>query len=161
MTNMWGGAYGFLDPEHLLARHVLATGKLAEFDVTDLRGQVIDTWNTPKSWLVRDIGPDRRILAVFPDDRAYKTLIVEYPSKKVVQSRVNPGVSGLVPDLGAPGMNVDGRLGVYFAESGKPFARSALIPLPNVGTWIPTRGSPSSATFWAACPLSRAFAVRA
>ena len=37
-----------------------------------------------------DTSPDRHLLAVFSDERASKTLVVEYPSKKIILTRDNP-----------------------------------------------------------------------
>lgn len=84
-----GGIFGFLDPEHLLVRGD-STSAPHGFEILDLHGQVVDTWAVPKHWSVRDISPERHLLAAFSDQRASKTLVVDYASKKVVLAKDNP-----------------------------------------------------------------------
>jgi hypothetical protein len=76
-----GGVFGFLDPDHLLAHRLPAKGTPAALETVDLHGQVVDTWTVPKDWTIVDISPDGRRLAVVPE---FKTLVVDYPSMKVV-----------------------------------------------------------------------------
>jgi WD40 repeat protein len=81
--------FGFVDPEHLLGRGDSAR-KPHAFEILDLHGQVVNTWAAPKQWKVVDTSPDRHLLAVLSDQRAFKTLVVEYPSKKVILTKDNP-----------------------------------------------------------------------
>jgi hypothetical protein len=83
------GMFGFVDPEHLLGR-ADSTRKPHEFEILDLHGQVVDTWTAPKQWRVVDTSPDRHLLAVLSNERASQTLVVDYPSKKVILSKDNP-----------------------------------------------------------------------
>jgi WD40 repeat protein len=103
---------GFLDPGHLLAYHISAKGKAAGFDTLDPQGRVIDTWSAPKNWTSAAINPDRRLFAAFSGDLRIKLLIIDYASKKVVQSESN-----------ATWLYRDGNRSVgaawYFAEAGK------------------------------------------
>jgi hypothetical protein len=85
-----GGVFGFLDPEHLLAHRLPAKGTSAAFETVDLHGQVLDTWTVPKHWTIVDISPDKRRLAVVPDEHFSKTLVVDYPSMNVVLKKGNP-----------------------------------------------------------------------
>jgi len=103
-----GGIFGFLDPEHMLARRIPITGTPAAFETINLKGKVVDTWTVPKHWRVVDISPDRGILAVL-SERATKTLIVDSTSKKVVLAKDNP--HGYLGD--------DGGSWQYFTEGGK------------------------------------------
>jgi len=82
--------FGFLDAEHLLARGIPAKTTNGAFETIDLNGQVVDTWAAPEHWMVVDISSDRHLLAVLPDDQATQTLVVDYPSKKVVLTQDNP-----------------------------------------------------------------------
>jgi hypothetical protein len=102
-----GGVFGFLDASHLLARRIPAKGPPA-FETINLQGGTADTWTVPKHWRVVDMSPDRSLLAVLTD-RFLKTLIVEYPSKKVILSKDNP--------YGRTGG--DGGSWQYFTEKGK------------------------------------------
>ena len=103
-----GGIFGFLDPEHLLARRIPGKGTPAAFEIINLQGQVVDTWTVPKHWTVVDISPDRGLLAVLPE-HASKTIIVDATSKKVVLAKDNPhGYLGY-----------DGGSWQYFTEGGK------------------------------------------
>ncbi len=106
-----GGIFGFLDPEHLLVRGSAAKGASPAFEILDLHGQIVDTWTVPKHWSVRDISPDRHLLAVLSDEQASKTLIVDYPSKKVILTKDNP--------YGDPGRSGGGGRWEYFTEGGK------------------------------------------
>jgi hypothetical protein len=81
---------GFLDPGRALAQHITAKEKLDGFDTLDLQGQVVDTWAAPGKWTPAAISSDRHLLAVFSDDVRSKLLIVDYPSKKVLESSSNP-----------------------------------------------------------------------
>ncbi|HEY2859033.1 MAG TPA: hypothetical protein VGJ21_11495 [Terracidiphilus sp.] len=83
-----GATFGFVDSEHLLVRED-STRKSHEFKILDLHGQLVNTWTAPKQWRVVDISPDRHLLAV-TDEHAFKTLVVDYPSKKVILSKDNP-----------------------------------------------------------------------
>jgi WD40 repeat protein len=85
-----GGVFAFLDPGPLLARQISDKGKPAGFETLDLQGQVIDTWPEQKQWQVAAINPDRHLVAVFPDRSLSKTLIIDYPSKRVIQTKSNP-----------------------------------------------------------------------
>jgi hypothetical protein len=87
--NPAGGVFGFLDSEHLLARESPKDGKAA-CDTLDLQGHVLDTWPAPKEWELAAINPDRHLLAMFADHIQSKTLVIDYPSKKVLQTRSNP-----------------------------------------------------------------------
>ncbi len=107
-----GGIFGFVDPGHLLARHMADKGKVTAFDALDLQGRVIDTWPVQKQWGVAAISPDCHLLAVFSDPNQSKTLIVDYPSKRVIQSKSNPR---WLYENG--GLSEGSR--VYFAEAGK------------------------------------------
>jgi hypothetical protein len=73
---------------------------------------VIDTWSAPKNWTSAVINPDRRLLAAFSGDLRTKMLIIDYPSKKVIQTESNP--TWLYRDG-------DRSVGAawYFAEAGK------------------------------------------
>jgi hypothetical protein len=116
-----GGIFGFLDPEHLLARRIPAKGAPAAFETVNLQGQVVDTWTVPKHWTVVDISPDRGLLAVLPK-QAPKTLIVDATSKKVVLAKDNPhGYLGY-----------EGGAWQYFTEGGK-----TLCSVGSVGTGNP------------------------
>jgi hypothetical protein len=83
-----GATFGFVDSEHLLVRED-STRKSHGFKILDLHGQFVNTWTAPKQWKVVDISPDRHLLAV-SDERTFKTLVVDYPSKKVILSKDNP-----------------------------------------------------------------------
>jgi WD40 repeat protein len=103
---------GFIDPGHLLAHHVPAKGEPEGFDTLDLQGQVVDTWTAPKQWRGGSINSDRQLLAVFSDFAQSKLLIIDYPSKKVLQ--INSGATWLYRDGGRSALAT-----AYFAESGK------------------------------------------
>jgi len=85
-----GGIFGFLDPEHLLARRLPAKATPAAFETLNRKGQVVDTWTVPKDWKVLDINPDRHLLAVSSYKDASTTHVVDYLSKKVVLNEDNP-----------------------------------------------------------------------
>jgi hypothetical protein len=112
---MWdadGGVFGFLDPEHLLARQISDKGKPVGFETLDLQGHVIDTWPEQKQWHVAAMNPDRHLVAVFPDRYLSKTLIIDYPSKRVIQTKSNP--TWLYPGGGRSQGVLE-----YFVEAGK------------------------------------------
>jgi hypothetical protein len=109
--NPAGGVFGFLDPEHLLARESPKDGK-AGFETLDLEGHVIDTWPAPKQWELAALNPNRHLLAVFADHIQSKTLVIDYPSKKMLQTRSNP--TWLYQDGGR-----SAGVWQYFAEGGK------------------------------------------
>jgi hypothetical protein len=117
-----GGIFGFLDSKHLLARRTPAKGIPDAFETIDLHGQVVDTWTVPKHWEVADISPERGLLAILTD-RASKTLVIDYQSKKVILTRDNPS------SFGSPVLY--GRW-QYFTESGK-----TLCSVGSVGTGTP------------------------
>lgn len=104
-----GGIFGFPDPAHVLITSRAVNGQPARFETVDLHGGVVAAQTVPKHWRVRDVSPDRHLLAVFPDEQASKTLIVDASSNKVVLTRDNPY------DLPASQGGVD----EYFTEGGK------------------------------------------
>jgi WD40 repeat protein len=103
---------GFIDPGHLLAHHVPARGDPDGFDTLDLDGQVVDTWTASKQWRGASIDSGRHLLAVFSDYAQSKLLVIDYPSKKVLQ--INSGSTWLYRDGGRSALAT-----AYFAESGK------------------------------------------
>jgi hypothetical protein len=107
-----GGTFGFIDSEHLLARSIPGKGKPAAFDTLDLEGRVIDTWPTRKQWEFAAMNPDRHLLAVFSDSDQSETIVLDYASKRVIQTKSNP--TWLYQD----GNRSQG-IWEYFAESGK------------------------------------------
>ena len=84
-----GWIAGFLDPRYLLARSLPGRRKPTGFIALDLHGCIADMWTLPQRWIVEGLNPDRDLLAVSSGDRR-KTVIIEYPSKKIVQTRINP-----------------------------------------------------------------------
>jgi hypothetical protein len=84
-----GEIFGFLDSSRLIAE-VLAKHEPAAFATLDLHGKVTGTWPVSKKWTIAAISPERRLLAVYSDDERSKTLIVDYSSRKVIQSKANP-----------------------------------------------------------------------
>jgi hypothetical protein len=121
---------GFLDPGHLLAQHITAKEKLDGFDTLDLQGQVVDTWPSPGKWTPAAISSDRHLLAVFSGDVRSKLLIVEYPSKKVLESKSNP--TWLYRDGGR-----SASASWYFADTGNAVCAvgSAEIHDPHAQCW--------------------------
>jgi hypothetical protein len=115
-----GGIFGFLDPDHLLARPISAKGTPVAFETISLHGQVVDLWTVPKHWTVVDISRDRGLLAVLPK-QAPKTLMVDSTTKKVVLAKDNPH--------GYPGYEGSWQ---YFTEGGK-----TLCSVGSVGTGNP------------------------
>jgi hypothetical protein len=107
-----GGVLGFIDGEHLLARAVPGKGKPPAFDTLDLEGRVIDTWPAQKQWELAAISPERHLLAVFSDSDQSKTILIDYASKRLIQTKSNP--TWLYQD----GNRSQG-IWEYFAESGK------------------------------------------
>ena len=103
--------FGFLDTEHLLAGGILSK-RTVGLETIDLQGQVVDTWTPPKQWRVVDMSPDRHLLAVLSDDPATKTLVVDYPSKKVILTKDNS-----YPDLSLGGGYRE--TSQFFTEGGK------------------------------------------
>lgn len=84
-----GQVFGFLDSDHLIAE-LLRKHKPAAFATLDLHGELTDTWPVPKKWTIAAVSPHRRLLAVYSDDYRSKTLIIDYPSRRIVQSKKNP-----------------------------------------------------------------------
>jgi WD40 repeat protein len=107
-----GGALGFIDGEHLLARSIPGKGKPAAFDTLDLEGRVIDAWSPRKQWEFAAINPDRHLLAMFSDSDQSETIVIDYASKRVIQTKSNP--TWLYRD----GNRSQG-IWEYFTESGK------------------------------------------
>jgi hypothetical protein len=103
---------GFLDAGHLLAHHITDKGKAAGFDTLDLQGKVIDSWTAPANWTSAAMNADRRLLAAFSGDVRSKMLIIDYPSRQVIQSESNP--TWLYRDGGR-----SESASWYFAEAGK------------------------------------------
>lgn len=103
--------FGFLDTEHLLSGGTLSK-RTVGLETIDLQGQVVDTWTPPKQWRVVDMSPDRHLLAVLSDDQATKTLVVDYPSKKVILTKDNS-----YPDLSLGGGYRE--TSQFFTEGGK------------------------------------------
>jgi hypothetical protein len=130
-----GGVFGFLDPEHLLAHRLPAKGTSAAFETVDLHGQVLDTWTVPKHWTIVDISPDKRRLAVVPDEHFSKTLVVDYPSMNVVLKKGNPYGGG------------SGSSWQFLTEAGRTLCSVEVLPSDptrtpstrNAGTWISAR----------------------
>jgi hypothetical protein len=113
--------FGFLDSKHFLARRTPAKGMPAFFETINLQGQVVDTWAVPKHWTVADLNPERGPVAVLTE-RASKTLVIDYASKKVLLATDNP-----YGYLGRQGGSWR-----YFTESGK-----TLCSVGSVGTGNP------------------------
>jgi hypothetical protein len=78
----------------------------------DLHGRVTDTWILSQHGIVAGMNPDRNLLAMVSRD-SHKMLIIGYPSRKVVQTRINStGIDrNVVPELTIPK--------ILFTESGK------------------------------------------
>ena len=121
-----GGIYGFVDSEHLLVRGD-SKKKPQEFAILDLHGQVVDRWTAPKQWTLVDISPDRHLLAVL-SEHSLKTLVVDYPTKKIVLTKDNPR------SFGDSGGGSSGGPWQFFAEGGRTLCSVgsvAPVPTPN------------------------------
>lgn len=84
-----GEVFGFLSSDRLIAE-LLEKHQPASFAALDLHGQVTDSWRVPKKWTIAAASPERRLLAVYSGDDRSKTLIIDYSSRKVIQSKRNP-----------------------------------------------------------------------
>ncbi len=106
-----GAILGFLAPDRLFAYHLAKKGKLAGFDTVDIHTGVVTPWIAEPHGRVAALDPAGHRIAVFSDADESKTLILDYPSGRILQSlknqtRVTGGYPGGFPFQ-------------FFAEDGK------------------------------------------
>lgn len=85
----YGEVFGFLASDRLIAEF-LDKRRRAAFSTLDLQGEVTDAWPVPKKWTIAAVSPETHLLAVYSDDYRAKTLIIDYSSRKIIQSKKNP-----------------------------------------------------------------------
>ncbi len=118
-----GAILGFLAPGRLLAYRLTKKGNLAGFDTVDIAADAVIPWIAEPHGRLAALDAAHHRVAVFADTGESRTVILDYPSGRILQSLKNHTVT-----LSNDGGNYGGGYPFqYFAENGRTLCTSETV----------------------------------